>query len=511
VKQIARSTIARLGPKDLACIVFPQGERDAADFTSDRARLLAAVERYRPRAGGAQMWNVIRDVSAALAAAPQRRKAIILIAKGFTLDLFTTPGNALTAARSGGAAWEEAIANSTRAAEVLGTAHSSMISIYPIDPNGLEAPSAADIRSGTAFPGQERRDAMMMLAGLTGGRAVVNTNDFEPGLTQIFRENSSYYLLGYTPENHRSDGKYRRLEVRVKREGLRVMARRGYYEPRAVNAKNEKPAAPVDETGLAIAGPLPKGDLLMQATAAAFPSAGSSSPVAIAVWLQPPADPNARSAREDVEVLVEAFTLDGKRQHSVRETVQAGPGLGATSRLGAEVLSRIDMKPGRYQVRMGAHSPASGRTGSVYFDIDVPDPSRDGVTLSDIALGLTPGPAIVPKDGLRDLLPLTPTAVRTFSRSNRVKAFLSVHQGGKGGLMGLPMTVSILDSRGSTVFEARETLETGQFTVNRTSGYLFDLPLTRLQPGPHLLTVQVQNGPAAAAPAAVRNLRFSVQ
>ena len=211
VKSIARSTIARLGPKDLACIVFPQGERDAADFTSDRARLLAAVERYRPRAGGAQMWNVIRDVSAALAAAPQRRKAIILIAKAFPLDLFTTPGNALAAARGGGvtAAWEDAIANSSRAAEILGTAHSSMINIYPIDPNGLEAPSAADIRSGTAFPGQERRDAAMMLADLTGGRAVVNTNDFEPGLTQIFRENSSYYLLGYTPENRRSDGKYR--------------------------------------------------------------------------------------------------------------------------------------------------------------------------------------------------------------------------------------------------------------------------------------------------------------
>ena len=147
----------------------------------------------------------------------------------------------------------------------------------------------------------------------------------------------------------------------------------------------------------------------------------------------------------------------------------------------------------------------------MYFDLDVPDPSHDGVILSDIALGLTPGPAIVPRDGLRDLLPLTPTAVRTFARSNRVKVFLSVRQGGKSGLMGLPLTVRILDDRGSSVFEARETLETSQFTVNRTAGFVFDLPLTRLQPGPHLLTVQVQNGPAAVGPAAERHVRFSVQ
>ena len=39
----------------------------------------------------------------------------------------------------------------------------------------------------------------------------------------------SQYSLGYTPTNTAHDGSYRKLDVKLKRDGLRVQARRGYY------------------------------------------------------------------------------------------------------------------------------------------------------------------------------------------------------------------------------------------------------------------------------------------
>ena len=66
------------------------------------------------------------------------------------------------------------------------------------------------------------------LAADTGGFSVRNRNDLATGMRAIARESSSYYLLGYAPPERRR-GEFRRIEVKVAREGVRVRARRGYY------------------------------------------------------------------------------------------------------------------------------------------------------------------------------------------------------------------------------------------------------------------------------------------
>jgi VWFA-related protein len=48
----------------------------------------------------------------------------------------------------------------------------------------------------------------------------------------IAGELRSQYSLGYTSSNTVRDGRFRRLEVRAKREGYRVQSRSGYYGPR---------------------------------------------------------------------------------------------------------------------------------------------------------------------------------------------------------------------------------------------------------------------------------------
>ena len=76
------------------------------------------------------------------------------------------------------------------------------------------------------------QDTLTSLAGETGGRAFTDSNDFGEAFTRVQRDMSAYYLLGYSSTNPTKDGRFRRVQVRVKREGLRVEARPGYYAAR---------------------------------------------------------------------------------------------------------------------------------------------------------------------------------------------------------------------------------------------------------------------------------------
>jgi tetratricopeptide (TPR) repeat protein len=71
-------------------------------------------------------------------------------------------------------------------------------------------------------------DGPNSLAVDTGGMMIRNENNIGRALEAIARDSGRYYVIGYNPSNANFDGKYRPIEVRVKREGVRVRARRGY-------------------------------------------------------------------------------------------------------------------------------------------------------------------------------------------------------------------------------------------------------------------------------------------
>lgn len=77
---------------------------------------------------------------------------------------------------------------------------------------------------------QDNQDGLWEMAKRTGGRAVLNSNDFGEVFDVINRENGDYYLLGYYPRDTEARGRFRRLRVQVDRKGLRLSYQRGYYE-----------------------------------------------------------------------------------------------------------------------------------------------------------------------------------------------------------------------------------------------------------------------------------------
>ncbi len=91
------------------------------------------------------------------------------------------------------------------------------MSIHVIDPRPL---------GSVGFGGDI---VLRRIAESTGGRAIVNTNNATEQLKDVMADASAYYLIGYTPARKINDGKFREIKVRVKRRGVDVSARRGYW------------------------------------------------------------------------------------------------------------------------------------------------------------------------------------------------------------------------------------------------------------------------------------------
>ena len=78
----------------------------------------------------------------------------------------------------------------------------------------------------------DTRETLAALSADTGGRTFYDLNDFSTAFQRIQEDNSTYYLLGYSPANAKSDGRFRRIKVEVMRPGVKVQARPGYFAPK---------------------------------------------------------------------------------------------------------------------------------------------------------------------------------------------------------------------------------------------------------------------------------------
>jgi hypothetical protein len=108
---------------------------------------------------------------------------------------------------------------------------------------------------------------------------------------------------------------------------------------------------------------------------------------------------------------------------------------------------------------------------------------------------------------LKAIIPVVPTTDRTFTTAGQVLAFLRVYEGGKSAIAPVTLRISILDSHDKAVFERTDTLTPDRFTTDRAADVKFDLPLTQLSEGPHVLTFQATSGKATAS----RDVMFVVR
>jgi VWFA-related protein len=478
MKKSVATFVNQLGPDDVAGLIFPGQADFSQNFTRDKARLINAVEWYGSRletsvgakgscAPGRRLPEALVYVSENLSAMRNKRKAVVFF--GGHLLVTTGPDKCGI-----GLLWEQ----------VLRLSAENNIAFYPVDTMGL--------RLRPRIIG----NPYLSLARRTGGRALINSNSFDEGLARIFEENSSYYLLAYQPTNSEEDGRFRRVTVNVNRKDVEVVSTRSYWAPKAPSAKRPAPAPPPPALE-ALAGVLPMAQIPLRATAAPFKGPGAGAVVTVALGLRQPGFP-AR-AREQVDLLIRTFTPDGidygSQQQLVAVTVPASRDEATPSLY--EALARIEVaKPGRYELRLSAHSFTTDTRGSIYVDVTVPDFSKEKLSLSGVVVSALPGVPTTPARVVADLTPVPPTTARTFSAGDLVTTFFHVYQGGNGRLAAVTLNTRLLDAAGKAVFEKRETLDAARFGDARATDHQFRLPLSGLTSGQHLLTFEAAIGKA---------------
>ena len=286
------------------------------------------------------------------------------------------------------------------------------VAIYPVDTGGLQTMvpggdatrgtvPGADLFSGGDVSRQIEdlagsQESLVTLAADTGGRAYLDTNDFGVAFTRAAGDLSTYYLLGYQSTNPVRDGRFRRIQVRVGRPGLRVETRAGYYADLdfAHAASADREAQLMAE----LSAPLSSTDLPVAVNFAWFRvSAGEYSvPLAIAIpgWdVQPPPD----ATTVPVDVIGEIRDEDRRPVSRIRQTASIPRGTAAPlarSLLVYRLTARLP--PGRFQLKIVVRENLGGRIGSYEAPLVVPDLSRRPLEASAVVLRMADAPPVSP-------------------------------------------------------------------------------------------------------------------
>jgi VWFA-related protein len=486
-RKIAHRILDSLGPADLAAVAFTFNGL-AQNLTSDRTRLRAAVESYNPKRGefsgaplgctlklGGCVVSSLKQIGDMLRDAPPERKLVMLIGSSGALNVKTDP-----------------FAQMTPVQEMFRALQQTSVTVYGFDPAGLTGLGSVSGRR-EEDKAREGVDDLMSISDATGGRSVALTNTPEVAVPGIFEANSLYYLVGFRSGDRAAGNRFRRVQVKVNRSGASVQTRSGYFPaPEKSKPRGNRARTPLDA---AIATDLPAREIPLRLSAAAFAVPGRSEAAVTIVSAVPL--PDAAQA-QSIEIATTALDKEYKIRGVYRQTLASSPG-GPT----VETFSRLPLKPGRYEIRLAAE--AAGKSGGAKTFIEIPDFAKEPMSLSGLVLERTPAGAVANRALIADLLPIFPTTVREFSRSDRVIAFVRVYQRTGAPAEDVTLSWRVLGDDNRTAVEGTTALAAGEFGRNQSADGRFTIPLAELRGGEYLLTVEAVRGDRRSR----RDVRFT--
>ncbi len=288
---------------------------------------------------------------------------------------------------------------------------------------------------------------------------------------------------------------------------MSVRTRAGYYAGPTREPGLRGPSTVSSDAATTLDGVLPRIDVPLSVSVAPFATPGkpeSAVAIVLGVGQQVPADRAAASGT--VKVLAAAFDRNGRSVQSEDQTVGITRRVGVSGRSAYEVISRLALKPGRYEVRVGLDD-GPGQRASVHTFVDVPDFASEALSLSGIVLAASPAVPSAPRDAFTNLLPIVPTAQREFAPTDRATAFLQVYQDRSGTPQPVTVTARIADTNDRVVLDEATSLTADRFTGNRSADYRLELPVDRLERGEYLLTIEASQRQHVAR----RGVRFTVR
>ena len=453
--------------------------------------------------------RTLRNIADYMKGMRGRRKAVVYFSEGLNYDITNTIANR----------YATDVQQEIR--EMVGAATRANVNVYSVDPRGVASGMEDGIEIG-GFPAdgsissiglmEEMRlehDSLRVVAEETGGFAVLNQNDFRTGFGRILADNSSYYVLGYYPTNDRRDGRFRNVDVKVLKPGLRVRARRGYTAPtpgKKAEADKDTPARTSPDLRDALDSPVAVSGFPLAAFAAPFKGAGNNNAVAITVEVDGSAmtftQTPAGTFANDLEVTMFAADVDGKVKDGARDTFNLAlrPQTHEIVRQGGfRIVRRLQVPPGKYQLRVGARE-SGGRVGTVILDLEAPDFTKSPLSMSGIAIAsayasrlptANPDPSV---NEFKDVLPSAPTALRDFPRNDVLSVFAEVYDNAVKTPHRVEITSEVLSDEGKVVLTQSDQRKSEELQgVSGGYGYTTKLSLSPLAPGRYVLRITAKS------------------
>ncbi len=313
---------------------------------------------------------------------------------------------------------------------------------------------------------------------------------------RIVNDNSSYYVLAYYPPSDKRDGKFHRIEVKVNRPGLTVRARRGYSAPRGRAAEVKTGGMPLEifET---MNSPLPVSGVTMRVFASPFKGTAPNASVLVGVEMLG-RDLTLDGGKVDLSYMAISSTAKvfGARNDALtlnlrpdtRERVQ---------RSGIRVLNRIDVPPGRYQLRIAARDQGKSTLGSIIYDLEVPDFYKADFSISGLVITSLGSGAMMtakPDEGTRTVLPTPPNAQRTFAQNDELALFAEIYDNANKTPHKVDITATVLTDDGRVLYKNEEARDSSELQGAKGAyGYTARIPLSEIAPGSYVLQVEAKS------------------
>lgn len=381
------------------------------------------------------------------------------------------------------------------------------VALYPVDTRGLQAvvpggdASRASARGVGAFSGRgvsqqfdrlfASQDTLQTLAADTGGRAFTDTNDFGEAFTQVQRDTSSYYLLGYSSTNSVKDGRFRRISVRVKRPDLRVDHRAGYYAERdfAHTGRQDRERQLEEQIG----APVSATDLPVVVSSGYFRMANDRYyvPLSVAVSGAPLRNSQQKSTLDVLGVIRDE---QGRPVGRMRETLDVGADAGGQPSRQVLYQSGLTLPPGRFAVKVVVRENAGGAMGSFETGVFVPDLRQAPVKVSSVTLSTLVRPVAGRRRSesplVREGVELLPSLSHVVDRDRKMYFYYEVYD--PAAANGRPsLKTSLSFYRGTVKVFETPLVERSELDVadRRAALFQFEVPAASFKPG--LYTCQV--------------------
>jgi VWFA-related protein len=469
LREVLTRFVNQLGPNDLVALMEPLTTLYDLKYTRSKADLLNRIHTFEGR------YGETFPVKSAIEEAQLTQRNWMELRSGVTLSALKALATQMGGMRDGrksilffsqGPDARPGSPNDQLLKEIDEAANRGNVTIHVIDPRPL----------GTVGFGGD--SVLRRIAADTGGRAIVNTNNATEQLQGVMADASAYYLVGFTPTRRTNDGRFHQIKVKVKRKGVHVTARNGYW------AASEK-----ELTAAAAAAATPVNVGLTTALSALSDSVNTR---AVMLW--------TGFAKDDSEHTRVMYTWEANYQPATSEKPQrleiqpvddAGqPNMPAQVIGGAPgelpMMARFELTPGKHKIRFTSLTQRGDLLDRWVQTQAVPDLTKQAIVLAT--------PKILRARNMLELRALeanataAPTASTKFGPTDRV--LVEIECQAQEGLSP-QVKVDLLNARGDVL----RTLDAPALTDGRLR---MTLPVASLANSTYVLRIEAAAGEQTA-------------